>query len=56
MSGFKAKIHQNPSSDPVGKGANSAPPNLLVGFKRPTSKERAGGVLWSPKYVTLTLI
>ena len=44
MSGFKAKMHQNPISAgalPVPAGrAYSAPPDHLAGFKGPTSKGR----------------
>ena len=47
MSDFKAKMHQNPKFGrgsapcPAG-GAYSAPPDLLAGFKGPTSKGRGG--------------
>ena len=47
MSDFKAKMHQNPKFGrgcapcPAG-GAYSAPPDLLAGFKGPTSKGREG--------------
>ena len=46
MSDFKAKMHQirfrlELRPDPAG-GAYSAPPDLLAGFKGPTSKVREG--------------
>jgi len=47
MSDFKAKMHQNPkfgwgsNPDPA-RGAYSAPPYPLAGFKGPTSKGREG--------------
>jgi len=46
MPDFNAKMHQNrfrlgPDPDPA-RGAYSAPPDPLAGFKGPTSKGREG--------------